>query len=152
PTRRAIRKRDWRCYLRTSQSSSRTPALAQADRCIARRVRSPSEAKMHAYKDLREFLSVLQQQRQPLRIPDQVRLEPDLAAAACALTQIGEGSPAIYFDRIAGCSDAKVALNVHGSWSNHALALGMEKDASMRDQFFEFVRRFQKYPGAVEHV
>jgi vanillate/4-hydroxybenzoate decarboxylase subunit C len=107
---------------------------------------------MHAYKDLREFLSVLEQERQLLCIHDQVRLEPDLAAAACALTQIGEGSPAIYFDRIAGCGDARVALNVHGSWSNHALALGMEKDASMRDQFFEFVRRFQKYPGALEHV
>jgi hypothetical protein len=28
----------------------------------------------------------------------------------------------------------------------------MEKDASMRDQFFEFVRRFQLYPGALERV
>jgi vanillate/4-hydroxybenzoate decarboxylase subunit C len=107
---------------------------------------------MRAYKDLREFLSVLEQERQLLRIHDQVMPEPDLAAAACALTEVGEESPAIYLDNIAGYSSARVALNVHGSWCNHALALDMEKDASMRDQFFEFVRRFQLYPGALERV
>src|SRR5689334_3072734 len=107
---------------------------------------------MRAYKDLREFLSVLEQDRQLLRIHDQVLPEPDMAAAACAVTQIGEQSPAIFFDNIAGFSSARVALNVHGSWSNHALALGMDKDASMRDQFFEFVRRFQLYPGTLERV
>jgi vanillate/4-hydroxybenzoate decarboxylase subunit C len=108
-------------------------------------------AEMRAYKDLREFLSVLEQQRQMLRIHDQVLPEPDMAAAACALTRIEE-SPAIYFDKIAGFDSARVAMNVHGSWCNHALALGMEKDAPMRDQFFEFVRRFQLYPGALERV
>jgi len=105
-----------------------------------------------AYKDLREFLSVLEQEGQMLRIHDQVLPEPDIAAAACALTEIGENSPAIHFDNIAGFTDARVAMNVHGSWCNHALALGMDKDASMRDQFFEFVRRFQLYPGALERV
>ena len=88
-----------------------------------------------AYKDLREFLSVLEQEGQMLRIHDQVLPEPDIAAAACALTEIGENSPAIHFDNIAGFTDARVAMNVHGSWCNHALALGMDKDASMRDQF-----------------
>ncbi len=107
---------------------------------------------MRAYKDLREFLSVLEQERQLLRIRDQVLPEPDMAAAACALTQIGEASPAICFDNIAGCSSARVAMNVHGSWCNHALALGMDKDSSMRDQFFEFVRRFQQFPGELERV
>ena len=54
---------------------------------------------MHAYKDLREFLSVLEQDRQLLRIHDQVRLEPDLAAAGCALTQI-DNSPASGFESL----------------------------------------------------
>jgi UbiD family decarboxylase len=107
---------------------------------------------MRAYKDLREFLSVLEQEQQLLRIHDKVMPEPDLAAAACALTEVGEESPAIYLDNIAGYRSARVALNVHGSWCNHALALDMAKDASMRDQFFEFVRRFQLYPGALERV
>jgi hypothetical protein len=49
--------------------------LAQADRCIARGV-TANEANMHAYKDLREFLSVLGQQRQLLRI--QIRFGSNL--------------------------------------------------------------------------
>jgi UbiD family decarboxylase len=54
---------------------------------------------MRAYQDLREFLGILEQQRQLLHITDQVTPEPDLAAAACALTQIGETSPAIQFSK-----------------------------------------------------
>jgi 3-polyprenyl-4-hydroxybenzoate decarboxylase len=107
---------------------------------------------MRAYQDLREFLSVLEQQRQLLCITETVNLEPDLAAAACALTQISEASPAIHFGNIAGYTNAQVVMNVHGSWPNHALALGMDKDAPLRDQFFEFVRRYRQYPGELERV
>ena len=107
---------------------------------------------MRAYQDLREFLSVLDDENQLLRINEQVMFEPDLAAASCALAQIGEAVPAIQFNNIAGCDNAKVVMNVHGSWPNHALALDMKKDASLRDQFFEFVRRFNLYPGELERV
>ena len=107
---------------------------------------------MKCYQDLREFLSVLEQQGQLLRIKDEVKFEPDLAAAACALAQIGDGAPAILFDKIAGCIDAQVVMNVHGSWPNHALALGMDKETSLREQFFEFVRRFKLFPGELERV
>src|ERR1044071_951910 len=107
---------------------------------------------MRAYQDLREFLSVLEQERQLLRITERVNPEPDLAAAACALTRLGEASPAIFFDNIAGYIDARLVMNVHGSWANHALALGMDKDTSVREQFFEFVRRFEQYPGRLERV
>ena len=107
---------------------------------------------MRAYQDLREFLSVLEQERQLLRITEPVSLEPDLAAAACAATRLGEASPAIHFNNIAGYANAQVVMNVHGSWPNHALALGMDKDAPLRDQFFEFVRRFKQYPGQLERA
>lgn len=107
---------------------------------------------MRAYADLREFLSVLEQERQLLRITEPVGLEPDLAAAACAATRLGEANPAIHFNNIAGYANAQVVLNVHGSWPNHALALGMDKYAPLRDQFFEFVRRFRQYPGQLERV
>ena len=40
---------------------------------------------MHAYQDLREFLTVLEQEHLLLTVTDQVSLEPDIAAAACAL-------------------------------------------------------------------
>src|SRR5262249_54011445 len=107
---------------------------------------------MRAYQDLREFLSVLEQEQQLLRITDQVKFEPDLAAAACALARMGESSPAIVFNNITGCTNAQVAMNVHGSWPNHALALGMNKATPLRDQFFEFVRRFKQFPGELERV
>ena len=54
---------------------------------------------MGAYQDLREFLAMLEKERQLLRITEQVALEPDLGAAAGALTQLGEASPAIHFGR-----------------------------------------------------
>ena len=63
-----------------------------------------------------------------LRIADPVKLEPDLAAAACALTKLGESSPAILFNNISGYTNAQVAMNAHGSWPNHGLALGLEKE------------------------
>jgi 4-hydroxybenzoate decarboxylase len=107
---------------------------------------------MRAYQDFREFLSVLEQEQQLLRITEQVKFEPDLAAAACALARMGGPSPAIVFNNIAGCINAQVAMNVHGSWPNHALALRMNKDALLREQFFEFVRRFKQFPGEIERV
>jgi vanillate/4-hydroxybenzoate decarboxylase subunit C len=107
---------------------------------------------MRAYQDLREFLSVLERERQLLRVTEPVSLEPDLAAAACAATRLGEASPAIHFNNIAGYANAQVVMNVHGSWPNHALALGMDKDTPLRDQFFEFVRRFKQYPGQLERA
>ena len=107
---------------------------------------------MAGYVDFRDFLATLEKEGQLLRITDEVRLEPDLAAAACALTQLGETSPAIQFEKIAGFTDQRIVMNAHGSWPNHALALGLHKDASPRDQFFAFVERYQTYPGAIERV
>jgi UbiD family decarboxylase len=107
---------------------------------------------MRTYQDLREFLAVLEQQGQLVRITDEVSLEPDLAAAACALTQLGEGSPAIEFSNIAGYPNARVVMNVHGSWPNHALALGMERDALPRAQFHRFVDGYTRYPGEFRRV
>ena len=39
---------------------------------------------------------------------------------------------------------------MHGSWANHAIALGMNKDAPLRDQFLEFASHFKQYPGEIE--
>ena len=107
---------------------------------------------MRAFKSLREFLEVLETEKQLLRITEEVSLEPDLAAAARAVNQVaGEGSPAIQFDRIRGYRQAEVVLNVHGSWPNLALMLGIGKDATLNQQFFEFVRRYEQFPGKMEH-
>ena len=107
---------------------------------------------MRAYQDFREFLAVLDQEKQLLRVTDAMMPEPDLAAAAAAATRLGNRSPALLFNNVAGYSDVQIAMNVHGSWANHALALGLPQDTSIRDQFFEFVRRYRLYPGQLERV
>jgi UbiD family decarboxylase len=107
---------------------------------------------MRAHQDFREFLSVLEQQKQLVRVTDPVKLEPDLAAASAAATKLGNRSPALLFNNIAGYQNAQISTNVHGSWTNHALALGMDPDTGIKDQFLEFVRRYRMYPGQLQRV
>ncbi|MDT7672079.1 MAG: vanillate/4-hydroxybenzoate decarboxylase subunit [Pseudonocardiales bacterium] len=102
-----------------------------------------------AFDDLRQFLAALDDSGQLLRISEQVAAEPDLGAAAAAAARLGDTAPALYFDNIAGftpAAPARVALNVHGSWRNHALALGLDPATSVRDQVAEFARRCAQFP------
>ena len=102
------------------------------------------------FDDLRGFLAHLEANSQLLRISDPVLPEPDLGAAGRAISDIGEDTPALLFENIRGYHDARVALNVHGSWPNNALMLGLDKNTSSKAQFFEFVRRYQQFPGEVD--
>ncbi|MEV4647871.1 non-oxidative hydroxyarylic acid decarboxylases subunit C [Saccharopolyspora sp. NPDC049357] len=99
-----------------------------------------------AYDDLRSFLNALEKEGQLLRISEEVSPEPDLAAAANAAGRIGEGAPALWFDNVSGFTDARIAMNVHGSWHNHAMALGLPKETSTREQVEEFARRWDDFP------
>jgi vanillate/4-hydroxybenzoate decarboxylase subunit C len=83
-------------------------------------------------------------------IKDPILPEPDISAAACAVNKLGETAPAPLFENIQGYIDATVAMNVRGSWYNHALMLGMPKETPLKEQFHEFVRRYESYPGLVE--
>ncbi|MFJ9037532.1 non-oxidative vanillic acid decarboxylases subunit C [Streptomyces sp. NPDC102406] len=103
-----------------------------------------------AYDDLRSFLATLEKEGQLLRITDEVLPEPDLAAAANATGRIGENAPALYFDNVKGFTDARIALNVHGSWANHALALGLPRNTPVKEQVEEFARRWDAFPVAPE--
>ncbi|MFF3566925.1 non-oxidative hydroxyarylic acid decarboxylases subunit C [Nocardia jiangxiensis] len=98
------------------------------------------------FDDLRSFLDALDAGGQLLRISDEVQAEPDLAAAANAAGRIGDTAPGLYFDNIAGFTNAKVALNTLGSWPNHAIALGMDPATSTRAQVAEFIRRWDAFP------
>ncbi|GAB2975692.1 UbiD family decarboxylase [Amycolatopsis acidiphila] len=102
------------------------------------------------HDDLRSFLDTLEKDGQLLRIPEQVDPEPDLGAAANAAARLGDKAPALYFDNITGFTDARVALNVHGSWANHALALGLPSETPVREQVTEFIRRWETFPVPVE--
>jgi UbiD family decarboxylase len=96
------------------------------------------------YKDLRGFLALLEREGQLLRVRDEVMPEPDISAIGRAAPDM-ENGPAILIEHIKGYRHP-VVLNVHGSWQNHALMLGMPKDTSIRDQFFELNRRWSAYP------
>ncbi|MFB6672967.1 non-oxidative vanillic acid decarboxylases subunit C [Streptomyces sp. NPDC056390] len=103
-----------------------------------------------AYDDLRSFLGTLEKEGQLLRITEEVLPEPDLAAAANATGRIGENAPALYFDNVKGFTEARIAMNVHGSWANHALALGLPKNTPVKEQVEEFARRWDAFPVAPE--
>ncbi|MEU7641731.1 non-oxidative hydroxyarylic acid decarboxylases subunit C [Streptomyces sp. NPDC039016] len=103
-----------------------------------------------AYDDLRSFLDTLDKEGQLLRITEEVLPEPDLAAAANATGRIGENAPALYFDNVKGFTDARIAMNVHGSWANHALALGLPRNTSVKEQVETFARRWDAFPVAPE--
>jgi vanillate/4-hydroxybenzoate decarboxylase subunit C len=103
-----------------------------------------------AYSDLRDFLTTLDGERQLLRYAEPVDPEPHLGAAARAVANVTDRGPALLFDNINGYDSGRVALNVVGSWPNHALMLGMPKDTPVKDQFFEFARRWDDYPVPVE--
>ncbi|WP_269855936.1 non-oxidative hydroxyarylic acid decarboxylases subunit C [Streptomyces sp. RPT161] len=104
-----------------------------------------------AYDDLRSFLQTLDKEGQLLRITEEVMPEPDIAAAANAVPRLGDAAPALYFDNVTGFTDARIAMNVHGSWANHALALGLPKETGTKDQVQEFIRRWAKFPVKPEY-
>lgn len=101
------------------------------------------------YADLREFLGRLAKERRLLHITEPVAPEPDLGAAAKAAADLGDAAPALLFSDIHGHDRARVAMNVHGSWTAHALALGLPPDTPLREQFDEFVRRWDDFPVPV---
>jgi len=105
-----------------------------------------------AYQDFRDFLNTLQQEGQLLNVDEQVNLEPDISAATRALNNLGDKSPALLFNNINGYEKNKtqIAMNVIGSWPNHALMMGMPKNTPLKEQFFEFARRYDQFPVPVQ--
>ncbi|WP_088224874.1 non-oxidative hydroxyarylic acid decarboxylases subunit C [Desulfosporosinus sp. FKB] len=97
-----------------------------------------------AYKDLREFLALLEQENQLVRIEEELMPEPDLSAIGRAAPNLDNG-PAVLVEKVTGYKNS-VVLNVHGSWQNHALMLGLPKDTSIQDQFFTLDKLWSDYP------
>lgn len=96
------------------------------------------------YKDLRSFLQILENENQLIRIKEEVMPEPDLGAIGKSAPRLNNG-PAVLIEKVKGYNNS-VVLNVHGSWRNHALMLGLPKDTTVKDQFFELDKRWSNYP------
>jgi vanillate/4-hydroxybenzoate decarboxylase subunit C len=88
-----------------------------------------------AFQSLREFLAALQEQGQLVTVHDALLPEPDIRAYLRAAADLGNDGPAVVFDNIRGYHGYRIAGNVHGSWANHAILLGLEKSTPMREQF-----------------
>ncbi|MCY7865619.1 phenolic acid decarboxylase BsdC [Bacillus spizizenii] len=103
-----------------------------------------------AYQDFREFLAALEKEGQLLTVNEEVKPEPDIGAAARAASNLGDKSPALLFNNIYGYRNAQIAMNVIGSWPNHAMMLDMPKDTPVKEQFFEFAKRYDQFPMPVK--
>ncbi|MGG1864879.1 non-oxidative hydroxyarylic acid decarboxylases subunit C [Bacillus safensis] len=97
-----------------------------------------------SYRDLREFLDLLESENQLVRIKDEVMPEPDLSAIGRSAPDM-ENAPAVLVEKVKGYK-TPVVLNVHGSWQNHALMLNMDKDTPVKEQFFELERIWDRFP------
>lgn len=98
-----------------------------------------------AYETLRDFLDTLEREGQLIRISDPLMPGGELSAVGRAISNMGPAAPAVLFENIIGYT-APLAINVHGSWCNHALMLGMPKTASVKEQFHELNRRWADFP------
>lgn len=90
-----------------------------------------------AFQSLRDFLDALQRENQLVNVRDAVWPEPDIRTYLRAAADMGNNSPAVVFENIRGYRGLRIAGNIHGSWVNNAILLGMDKGATIREQFFQ---------------
>lgn len=102
-----------------------------------------------AFQNFRCFMQELDKNGQLVNLHDEVYPEPDIRTYLRAAADLGDYGPAVVFDNIKGYKGFKVAGNVHGSWANHAVLLGMEKNTGIREQFFQ-VDKLWKNAGSGE--
>jgi 4-hydroxybenzoate decarboxylase len=99
-----------------------------------------------AHDDLRAYLAALEKHGQLRRISDPVDADVDLSAAANAAGRLEGTGPALLFDNLRDITGGRVALNVHGSWANHAVALDLPPATPVRQQVEELARRWNDFP------
>lgn len=104
------------------------------------------------FRDLRTYLVKLEEEGQLIQYDKQVVPEPDIRAISRGAADMGDTGPAVMINNILGHKDAKIAVNVHGSWANHALMLDMPKTSTLKEQFYELEKRWDSYPGQIDFV
>jgi UbiD family decarboxylase len=89
-----------------------------------------------SFQSFRGFIEKLEAEGQLVTVNKEIYPEPDIRAYLRAAADMGKDGPAVMFDNLKGYKGYRVAGNVHGSWTNHAIMLGMDRNASIREQFF----------------
>ncbi len=102
---------------------------------------------------MREYLELLEDHGQLARISEPVTLEPGVREIAGAAASDRDHGPAVLLDNLVGASGARIAVNVHGSFANLAVLLGMSPQTTTRRQMFEeLCRRWRPQPRSLVHV
>ena len=96
------------------------------------------------YRDLREFIDHLDREGELLRIKEEINLEPDVGAIGEAVCQMK--GPGILADNIAGYENARLSVCLHASWAREAMALGLPKNASSKEQKRAWLEAYERYP------
>lgn len=100
-----------------------------------------------AYRDLREFIAVLDAEGELLRIDQEVDWENEIGAVSrrlCDRETQGVNSPAILFETVKGYPGGKFFTNTLTSYRRYALALGLHKDAPVKDIIEAYRSRIKK--------
>ena len=108
-----------------------TVTLSPEARAIAERI-----------NNLRDYLELLAEHGQCITWPETVLPEPDIRKVVVAAGRDAMGGPAIVFDKIRGYPGKRLAVGVHGSFSNIALLLGKPKGTSIKELFYELAGRW----------
>ncbi|RLA14580.1 MAG: UbiD family decarboxylase, partial [Gammaproteobacteria bacterium] len=101
---------------------------------------------------LREYLEFLQSHKQFITWPEAVMPEPDIRNVIAAGGRDFMTQPAIMFDKIIGYPDKRMVAGVHGSFANIALLLGMPKNSSIKEMFYEMVKRWDSSKADLRRV
>jgi 4-hydroxybenzoate decarboxylase len=103
-------------------------------------------------RSLRDYLELLRADRQCISWPGTVRLEPDVRVIGAAAARDSGSGPAVLIEGIHGYPGARIAINVHGSFANLAILMGLPRTAGIRELFDELARRWHSAPGELERV
>ncbi len=94
------------------------------------------------FKDLRSFLSKLEEEGQLVRYSEPIALSPDWSDITRALPRMGQYGPAILADNLEGYKGKKIVAGVHASLANCALMFGHSKHTSLQDQINSLGKRW----------
>ncbi len=84
-----------------------------------------------AYQDLRDWIAHLENNGELIRIKDEISIEPDAGAIGRAVCDLE--SPAVLAENVAGFK-TPLAIGLHASWRRAAMAAGLPKTNSHREQ------------------
>lgn len=101
---------------------------------------------------LRDYLELLSEHGQCITWPEPVMPEPDIREIAVAAGRDAMLGPAIIFDKIKGYPGKRLAIGVHGSFTNLALLLGKPKGTTIKELFYEIIGRWGSDQPMLEHI